>query len=265
MVVWSSHFEQIAGILFQRTVNDFCSRYCTSSRYMHSCYIVKLFSLECICFHEQINQKTNIVCEITCRWCTHWGVLRMHLSCSFCQNCRSIKQCRSGWLWRREPGDSLDWCSGEAKCPPAGETDNAFRDGNACWNVTIMPEDATGRRFLKATYVQASVKSTSASWDLHNDVIGVHLLTWISHSRTFSSASLRAGMGCCSGTGSGKRGHLISDLALSPSPSSGRENGNWEQVGEDNDYREHVGTLHKNLSHMLRQSQDIDSFTVVLA
>lgn len=37
---------------------------------------------------------------------------------------------------------------------------------------------------------------------------------------TFSNASFRLGIGCSRGRGSGKRGHIISDLALRPIPSS---------------------------------------------
>lgn len=60
--------------------------------------------------------------------------------------------------------------------------------------------------------------------DLQRERRGFNFAWWCSV-LTFSRASFRLGMGCSSGRGSGKRGHIISDLALRPISSSGNSKG----------------------------------------
>lgn len=91
--------------------------------------------------------------------------------------------------------------------------------------------------FFFIYYIFNLLLSSAAAFgvkDYRGQIVNVHGLgrareeygfnfTWWSAPLTFSRASFRLGIGCSSGRGSGKRGHIISDLALRPISSSGQQ------------------------------------------
>lgn len=119
-----------------------------------------------------------------------------------------------------------------------------------CTHCSFRPQSSSPPRMCRKTtfptralfffffiyYIFNLLLSSAAAFgvkDYRGQIVNVHGLGWAreeygfnfawwSAPLTFSRASFRLGMGCSSGRGSGKRGHIISDLALRPISSSGR-------------------------------------------